>query len=115
MLRVTDSAAPDAPAGATAPPTVRATAGAVEVLGLLDVPDPCHTVRAEPSRGDGRITLALVARASEDPCVAMLATLAYAATVRDVPAGSYALTVTHRYEGSGWPASTVLQTTVAVP
>ena len=106
---------PEAPEGATNPPTVRVREGGLEVLGIITTGHPCHEIDAMLQRDDRSLAITIVAVAEDGPCFTVIANFAYAVEVDDLQPGSYRVTVAHSYENSGWPTTEVLDEVVAVP
>jgi hypothetical protein len=107
---------PEAPDGATNPPTVHVREGGLVVLGIITTPHPCLDVAAELQR-DGA-TLRLDVSASSDRlelCIGVLGHFAYAANVSDLEPGTYRVIVRHIIPNSGWPTTEVLNAEVEVP
>ena len=102
-----------APAGATAPPTIVAEGQAIVVLGLMSTPDPCQTIAASGSKSGNHVTITLSARRTGEVCVAVLGQFAYRATA-PLPPGTYVVEVVHEYPGTGWPTEVARRATVLV-
>lgn len=115
-FRAAPTTSPDAPAGATRPPTLRVSAGTIEVLGIIDTPDPCEDLRALVSRTGLQLRLTVTAR-SQGCVVPMVGSYAYAALVEGLAPGEYALDVTYAYEqpGARTRKGSVLAYLVTVP
>jgi len=109
-----DAKSGSAPAGATNPPTIRASPGGIEVLGLMSAPDLCQDVRGAIDRQAQVLTVTITAKAQPVVCAQALGTYAYR-VAGNVPPGTYAVKVVYVYELSGWPTKIVLQSTVAIP
>lgn len=106
---------PEAPEGATNPPTVRVREGGLEVLGIITTGHPCHEIDAVLRRDDRSLAITIVAVAEDVPCLTVVANFAYAVDVDELQPGSYRVTVTHSYENSRAPTTEVLDEVVAVP
>ncbi len=106
---------PEAPEGATNPPTVRVREGGLEVLGLISTPYPCYDIDASLERDTRQLAITLTARGRNVACIAVLGTFAYAVDVDDLEPGSWRVTVAHTYPGTGWPTTEVLDEMVDVP
>ena len=106
---------PEAPEGATSPPTVRVREGGLEVLGIISTPYPCYDIDASLERDGRRLAITVTARGQNVMCIAVLGAFAYSVDVGDLAPGSYRVTVAHTYPGTGWPATEVLDEVVAVP
>lgn len=88
-------------------------AGGAVVRGTISTPTPCHRLSAAAQRAGETVTVTVSATADPDAmCVQAIGAIPYTATVRGLPAGSYALRVQHTYPGTGWPTATVLETRV---
>ena len=112
---VAPAQSPEAPEGATNPPTVRVREGGLEVLGTLSTPQPCYDFDASLERDGRRLAITVTARGQGGGCIDVIAYFAYAVNVDDLEAGRYRVTVTHSYPGTGWPTTQVLDAEVAVP
>lgn len=106
---------PEAPEGATNPPTVRVREGGLEVLGIISTPSPCHDIDASLERDGRRLAITVSARGRNVFCIAVLGAFAYSVDVGDLDPASYRVTVAHTYPGTGWPTTQVLDEEVAVP
>ena len=111
--------APEAPDWATSPPTVRVSSGRIDLAGIIGTGSPCQDLRAESDRDGARLTLTVVARSQNVPCIAILGSYAYTAALDDLAPGAYQLVVEHAWEDHGgvrWRApEIVLDQAVAVP
>lgn len=77
--------------------------GVVTVRGTIPTPNPCHRLRGVASNEGGALTLVVDATVPPDVgCIAVLATLEYTATVRDIGPGRHEVRVVHRYPATGW-------------
>jgi hypothetical protein len=106
---------PDAPDGATSPPTVRVTDGRMKVLGIVSTPSPCYEIGAGLERGGHTLAIEIVAQDQHVVCIGVLSAFAYRVEVADLAPGDYRVTVTYRYPETGWPTTTALDETVTVP
>jgi hypothetical protein len=107
---------PEAPEGATSPPTVRVRPGGLEVLGIITTPSPCLDIAAAVERHDRTLSLTITASSDRlELCIGVLGHFAYAADVPDLAAGEYRVIVRHVIPNTGWPVETVLDTEVEVP
>jgi len=97
-----------APTDATSPPTVRVSAGRIEIFGLIDTPDPCQLLTAEFTRSSQDLHLRVSTRSTGGACILILGRFAYTAVIIGLPAGVYNFDVTHTYPDTGWPTSVVV-------
>jgi len=99
--------------GSEQPSTAQGAAGGAVVRGTMSTPTPCHRLSGTVQRAGETVTLTISAAADPDAmCVQAIGAIPYTATVRGLPAGSYALRVLHTYPGTGWPTATALDTRV---
>ena len=113
-----DAVSPDAPDWATSPPSVRVSAGRIDVAGLIGTGNPCYDLRAETDRASHRVSLTVIARQRDVACIQVIARFAYLATIDGLDAGSYELVVAHAWEdsrGTRRETQQVLARTVTVP
>jgi hypothetical protein len=114
-----DRNSPQAPDWATSPPTVRVANGRIDLAGIIGTGDPCYDLRAESDRDGQQLTLSVVARSQNVPCITVLASFAYTASLDDLAPGTYELVVEHAWEDHGgvrWRApEVVLDQAVTVP
>lgn len=88
-------------------------AGGAVVRGTISTPTPCHRLTGAVQRAGEAVTVTVSATADPDAmCVQAIGAIPYTATVRGLPAGSYALRVVHTYPGTEWETATALQTRV---
>lgn len=100
-------------AGSEQPSTAEGAAGGAVVRGTVSTPTPCHRLSAAAQRAGETVTVTISATADPDAmCVQAIGALPYTATVRGLPAGSYALRVLHTYPGTGWETATALETRI---
>ena len=93
--------------------TAEGAAGGAVVRGVMTTPNPCHRLSGAADRSGETVTLRVSATADPDAmCIASIGAIPYTATIRGLPAGSYALRVVHTYPGTGWETATVLETRV---
>jgi len=97
--------APDGATGGT---------GTVAVRGTISTPNPCYALSGTAARDGSTLTLTVSARSTAEACIQSIGTLAFDATLRGVPAGSYTLRVLHTYGGTGWETKTAMTQQVQV-
>ena len=115
QLTVAPVGSPEAPEGATTPPTVRPRSGALDVLGIISTPYPCYDIDASVETDASRVDIEIVARGRNVICIASLGAFAYRVSVDDLDPGVHQVRVTYRYPDTGWPTTTALETSVTVP
>jgi hypothetical protein len=103
-----------APPDATNPPTVRASRGRIDVVGLVETPTPCQTLSGDVMRSGQTLSLNVAVRSTGGACVLILGRFAYTAGITGLAAGVYKLDVTYLYPGTGWPTSVVFSQSVTV-
>ena len=116
-LQTAPNGAPDAPDGATSPPTIRVQNGRLEVLGLIGTGTPCYDITAATLAADGTVRVEVTAAAQPVVCIQVLASFAYRVEA-SLPAGPQRIVVTHAYkleDGSTREVIVVRDTTVASP
>jgi hypothetical protein len=96
--------------------SAQGAAGAIEITGTMDTPNPCYKLAGELAGQDSReLRVRVVGRADpERTCVQSIGAVPYAATVRGLAPGTYSLTVVHAYPDAGWDEATVVQSQVVV-
>lgn len=100
-------------AGGEQASTAEGAAGGAVVRGTMSTPTPCHRLSGTVQRAGETVTLTISAAADPDAvCIQSIGAIPYTATVRGLPAGTYALRVLHTYPGTGWPTATALDTRV---
>ena len=97
--------APDGATGGT---------GTVAVRGTVSTPNPCYALSGTAARDGSTLTLTVTARSTAEVCIQSIGTLAFDATLRGVPAGSYTVRVVHTYGGTGWETKTAMTQQVQV-
>jgi len=97
--------APDGATGGT---------GTVAVRGTISTPNPCYALSGTAAREGNTLTLTVIARSTAEVCIQSIGTLAFDATLRGVPAGSYTVRVVHTYGGTGWETKTAMTQQVQV-
>jgi hypothetical protein len=97
--------APDGATGGT---------GTVDVRGTVSTPNPCYALSGTAAREGNTLTLTVTARSTAEACIQSIGTLAFDATLRNVPAGSYTVRVVHTYAGTGWETKTAMTQQVQV-
>jgi hypothetical protein len=88
--------------------------GTVAVRGTISTPNPCYGLGGTAAREGSTLTLTVTARSTAEVCIQSIGTLAFDATLRGVPAGSYTLRVVHTYGGTGWETKTAMTQQVQV-
>ncbi|HEY0151200.1 MAG TPA: hypothetical protein VGB92_04320 [Longimicrobium sp.] len=88
--------------------------GTVAVRGTISTPNPCFALSGTATREGSTLTLTVSARSTADMCIQSIGTLAFDATLKGVPAGSYTLRVVHTYGGTGWETKTAMTQQVQV-
>jgi hypothetical protein len=110
----TPAGAANAPAGATTPPTVRASQGRVEILGQLMTSDPCYDLSATFTNVNRELRVQVNATKRQGICAMVIETFAYRAVIEPIPAGDYSLEVVHALPGSSTPTSSLIKQSVTV-
>ena len=80
------------PAGATVPATLRGAARSIEMLGIVDVPSPCHTFSARVVYEGPQVVARIVARATPDACAPIPTKFAFR-IVQQLNPGDYVVRV----------------------
>jgi hypothetical protein len=88
--------------------------GTVAVRGTVSTPNPCYALSGTAAREGSTLTLTVTARSTAEVCIQSIGTLAFDATLRGVPAGSYTVRVVHSYGGTGWETKTAMTQQVEV-
>jgi len=106
--------APEAPVGATMPPTVRVVDGTFEVVGVFGTADPCHTFESRAAVRSEVLIVDVEAVPTSDACVAITAAFAYRVTLSR-PLGVDRVVVRHDLRRARAEPVVVQDTTVRTP
>jgi len=97
-----------------APSVARVASDTVQLSGTISTPNPCYEIKGALSAENSQLTLSVVATSKGGFCIQMLAAFEYTATITDIPAGSYTISVVHDYPDADWERK-IKELTVAVP
>ena len=106
------------PPEVSGPPVVRPSRGRIEVEGVITAGDPCVQLRAESEREANRITVEVIARQQNVPCITIVAHFPYRVTLDGLEPGAYELAVVHAWEshdGTMYRSQPVVDRVVTVP
>lgn len=96
-------------------PQVTVKPGQIDVTGQVRTPDPCYAVSSRVRTADATITLAVQLVRDDRICAQVLVVRDYAASIRNVRAGTYTLRVVNEYPQSGGREELVHEQKVTVP
>lgn len=89
-----------APPGATEPPTVTASRGRLDVLGLIDLGTPCHELDAGLLQTGATLLVTVRVTPVGEVCVQVVDQFAYRTWIEGLPSGAYQVVVEYVARGS---------------
>lgn len=80
------------------------SSGQIVFVGQLNTPNPCYRLEGKLSENGRQLTLDISAeRSGSTTCETIVGRFIYEGAIQNLSAGTYDVTVRHRYDQTGWP------------